>query len=161
MSGYCEDERITAFGLLLETNAALTASVGRDLEAETGLPLTWLEVLLRLARVPEGHLRMSDLAAEIVLSTSGLTRVIDRMEVAGLVKRQACPKDRRVFHAVLTDEGKATLEGALPSHAASIERHLVDPLGIENLASLTEALRTLRDSSAQRDERDKPELAAS
>lgn len=147
MSGFCDDARITAFGLLLEAHAALTTSVGRDLEVETGLPLTWFEVLLRLARSPERHLRMSDLASEIALSTSGLTRVIDRMEEAGLVTRQACPVDRRVFHAVLTDTGAEAVEKALPSHAASIQKHLVDPLGPDRLNELAGCLRILRDSS--------------
>ena len=147
MSGFCDDARITAFGLLLEAHAALTASVGRDLEAETGLPLTWFEVLLRLAGSPERHLRMSDLASEIVLSTSGLTRVIDRMEEAGLVTRQACPVDRRVFHAVLTDAGAEAVEKALPSHTASIQKHLVDPLGTERVNQLAADLRILRDGS--------------
>lgn len=147
MSGFCDDARITTFGLLLEAHAGLTSVLGRNLEAETGLPLTWFEVLLRLARSPEGHLRMCDLASQVALSTSGLTRVIDRMETAGLVTRQACPSDRRVLHAVLSDAGAQALEMALPSHVAAIQKHLVDPLGAQRLADLADHLRTLRDSA--------------
>lgn len=147
MSGFCDDARITTFGLLLEAHAGLTAALGRNLETETGLPLTWFEVLLRLARSPEGHLRMCDLASQVALSTSGLTRVIDRMEKADLVTRQTCPSDRRVLHAVLSDAGAQALEMALPSHVAAIQKHLVDPLGEKGLAELADHLRTLRDSS--------------
>ena len=67
--------------------------------------MQWFEVLLRLARTPGGRLRMSDLAAQTTLTASGLTRVVDRLEDAGLVKREACPTDRRSTYAVLTAEG--------------------------------------------------------
>ncbi|MGK2957201.1 MAG: MarR family winged helix-turn-helix transcriptional regulator [Acidimicrobiales bacterium] len=147
MSDLCGDSRVTAFGMLLEAHAALTASIGRDLETQAGMPLTWFEVLIRLARSPERSLRMSDLASQVALSTSGLTRVIDRMEHDDLVNRKACPKDRRVFYALLTDAGSDALEKAIPAHINSLEKYMAEPLGLESLAKLTEYLRVLRDNA--------------
>ncbi len=147
MSSDCSDSRIRAFGMLLETHAALTAAVGRDLERDTGLALTWFEVLIRLERSPGQHLRMSDLASQIALSTSGLTRVIDGMEKVGLVERKSCPEDRRVLHAVLTSAGKDALMKAIPAHLQSLETHMVEPLGIDRMNEMASMLEQLRDAS--------------
>lgn len=143
----CDDDRITAFGMLLEAHAAVTARVNRELEGSVGMPITWFELLIRLSRSPGQRLRMSELAAQVGLSHSGLTRLVDRVIEAGLVRREACPDDRRGAFAVLTDAGAETLESALAGHLESIERHLAAPLGTEGLASLTELLRTVRDAA--------------
>lgn len=143
----CDDERITAFGMVLEAHASLTAAVNRELEATAGMPITWFEVLIRLSRSPASRLRMSELAGQVGLSHSGLTRLVDRVIEAGLVRREACPEDRRGAFAVLTEEGGAALEAALDGHLASIDRHLVAPLGRDRLAELTDLLRTVRDAA--------------
>ena len=143
----CDDERITAFGMLLEAHAAVTAQVNRELEATVGMPINWFELLIRLSRSPEQRLRMSELAAQVGLSHSGLTRLVDRVIDAGLVRREACPDDRRGAFAVLTDTGAETLDAALSGHLESLERHLAGPLGPEGLATLTTLLRTLRDAA--------------
>jgi DNA-binding MarR family transcriptional regulator len=143
----CDDERITAFGMLLEAHAAVTSKVNRELEATAGMPITWFELLIRLSRSPEQRARMSDLAAQVGLSHSGLTRLVDRVIEAGLVRREACPEDRRGAFAVLTDAGSDALEAALVDHMASIERHLAGPLGPDGLAELTSLLRTVRDAA--------------
>lgn len=139
-----DDPRITAFGMLLEAHAAVVTQVNRDLEATAGVPITWLEVLLRLARSPEHRLRMAELARQVGLSTSGLTRLVDRVEQAGYVARAACPTDRRGAEAVLTQDGEAVLRSALPAHLTSIETNLASPLG-DDLARLEDLLRRLRD----------------
>lgn len=144
----CDDERITAFGMLLEAHAAVTAVVNRELEAAAGMPITWFELLIRLSRSPGQRLRMSELAGQVGLSHSGLTRLVDRVIDAGLVRREACPEDRRGAFAVLTPAGGVALDSALDDHLASIERHLVAPLGAEGVARLTDLLRTVRDASA-------------
>jgi MarR family transcriptional regulator, 2-MHQ and catechol-resistance regulon repressor len=139
-----DDPRITAFGMLLEAHAAALTQVGRDLEASAGIPVSWFEVLLRLARSPEQRLRMAELARQVGLSTSGLTRLVDRIEAAGYLTRQACPTDRRGAEAVLTDEGAALLQSAVPAHVASIDANFAAPLG-ENLPTLEALLRLVRD----------------
>jgi MarR family 2-MHQ and catechol resistance regulon transcriptional repressor len=145
-----DDPRITAFGMLLESFAAVMSKVEGQLTAAAGVPITWFEVLLRLARSPEHRLRMSELARQVGLSTSGLTRLVDRVEEAGYVRREVCPTDRRGAHAVLTAEGEAILRSALPSHLESIETHFSGPLGDE-LATFERLLRTVRDHNGAGD----------
>lgn len=141
----CDDPRITAFGMLLEAHAAVTGAVNRELEATAGMPITWFEVLIRLSRSPERRLRMSDLAGQVGLSHSGLTRLADRLIAAGLIRREACPDDRRGAFAVVTDAGAEALDAALAGHLESVERHLAGPLGPDALATLTDLLRIVRD----------------
>jgi DNA-binding MarR family transcriptional regulator len=142
-----DDPLITAFGMLLEAHAAVLADVSRDLEAIAGMPLPWFEVLLRLARSPEHQLRMAELAHQVGLSTSGLTRLVDRVEEAGYVERQSCPNDRRGAFAVLTATGQEVLRASLPEHLVSLERRVAAPLGAD-ATRLTDLLRTLRDARA-------------
>lgn len=141
-----EDPRITAFGMLLEAHAAVITNVNRELEATIGIPVSWFEVLIRLARSEGQRLRMAELARQVGLSTSGLTRLVDRIEEAGYVARQACAEDRRGANAVLTDEGAAMLRKAVPAHLESLELHVAGPLG-ERLGTLEDLLRQLRDSN--------------
>ena len=141
-----EDPRITAFGMLLEAHAAVITNVNRELEATIGIPVSWFEVLIRLARSDGQRLRMAELARQVGLSTSGLTRLVDRIEEAGYVARQACAEDRRGANAVLTDEGAAMLRKAVPAHLESLELHVAEPLG-DRLGTLEDLLRQLRDSN--------------
>src|SRR5688572_17486841 len=116
-------------GMLVEAHARLTGALGAELQQVSALPLPWFEVLLRLGRSPDHRLRMSELARQMPLSTSGLTRLIDRVEAAGLVRREACPSDRRGQLAVLTDPGEAALAEALPVHVRGLRAHLTEALG--------------------------------
>lgn len=141
----CDAPKIRAFGLLLEAHAALVATIGRELQEASGLPLTWFEVLIRLARSPGQRLRMSFLAGQVALSASGLTRVVDQAETAGLLRREVCPSDRRGAYAVLTEAGARVLAESLPAHVASLERWMSAPLGAEGLEKLAGMLETLRD----------------
>ena len=146
MAELWDDRRITAFGMLLEANAAVMSTVGRELDRGAGIPVAWFEVLLRLARSPEQRLRMGELAAQVGLSTSGLTRLIDRIEEAGYVERRACPTDRRGAEAAITKAGLALLRKALPGHLDSIDRAMARPLG-RDLATLEDLLRRVRDAN--------------
>ena len=110
-----DDDRITAVGLLAEANAALYRPLAADIERE-GLPAPWYEVLVRLGRTPGGRLRMSELARAVSLTTSGTTRLVDRIEAAGLIERQPCETDRRVAYAALTDAGREVLVRTTPTH---------------------------------------------
>jgi len=141
-----DDDRLTLAGLFVETHAGLVAELGRHLEADSGLTGPWFEVLLRLARSPDGRLRMSDLARQVVMTPSGLTRAIDRMEEAGLVRRDTCSTDRRVFYAVLTPKGRRRIEAALPSHLEHIEECFTAHLDAKERAALESSLRKLRDA---------------
>ncbi len=140
-----DDPRLTAMGLLSEACLGLSAALTPQL-AEQGLSLTEFEVLLRLARSPGRQLRMSDLSAQTSLSTSGITRMVDRLERDGLVVRQACPTDRRGLLAVLTNAGVDKLEGTLDGHLELIDRWFTGLLDPEGLDALLAALRVVRDA---------------
>jgi DNA-binding MarR family transcriptional regulator len=143
-----DDDRITVVGLQAEANAALGCHFERDL-AGVGVPLSWFEVLVRLGRTPGGRLRMSDLAHAVALTTSGTTRLVDRIEAAGLIERQSCATDRRVAYAALTEAGRKVLKRAAPVHVESIQRHVIDTLSADEVRDLERLLRKLRDANQQ------------
>jgi DNA-binding MarR family transcriptional regulator len=153
-----DDDRITAFGLFLEAFVAVNAHLERELQAVTPLSVHEFGVLLRLARTPEHHLRMTDLADGAGLSTSGMTRLVDRLEAGGYVERKTCPKDRRGMEAVLTAKGEQVVEDVLPAHLDSLERHVVGPL-CGQLDQLADVMRRLRDSAKHRSAGDEGALA--
>ena len=115
-----DDALITTFGRLLEAQSRLERRLGADLEARCNLPHAWFEVLVRLGRSEAGRLTMGSLAEEISLTTGGVTRLVDRMEAAGYVKRVPCPTDRRVSYASLTNSGRAKLDEAAQVHVANL-----------------------------------------
>lgn len=109
------------FASLLRAHASATRRLNAQLLAEHGLTLSDYEVLLRLSRAPERRLRRVDLAEQVVLSASGITRLLDGLEASGLVERAACDTDRRVVYAVLTEAGLEKFEQASRSHVAQVE----------------------------------------
>ena len=137
------DERVVLFGLLLETNARLSRSLGVELEAACDLPLAWFEVLLQLRKVPEGRLKMNQIADAIVHSSGGTTRLVDRIEEAGLVARQSCPSDRRAIHVAITDAGNAKLDQALNVHLEYLDESLAKQLTENERATLATLLTKL------------------
>lgn len=139
------DERLTLVGLLIESSTAVRGQLDRALERDAGLPLQWFELLLRLARSPGRHLRMSDLAAQTGLTPSGLTRAIDRLEGAGLAQRVPCPSDKRGSYAALTPTGLERIQAALGPHLDHVERYVVGALSADEQALLANLLRKLRD----------------
>jgi MarR family 2-MHQ and catechol resistance regulon transcriptional repressor len=144
MTHALDDPRLTVAGLLAETWVGFAARATAQL-AELGLDGAEFEVLLRLARTPGGSLRMSDLTAQTALTSSGITRLIDRLVAAESVQRRACTTDRRTTYAVITEQGRGRLDAALPGHLELIERWLVGPLPDAALAAFVATLRTLRD----------------
>ena len=133
------DEQLAAWRAFLKAQATVLAALERELEAERGLPIAYYDVLVQLAEA-DGHLRMSELAELVVLSRSGVTRLVDRMERDGLVERRACPSDRRGTEAVLTNKGMKTLEDSWPVHARGVAEHFAKHLNPEEVSVLTEAL---------------------
>lgn len=140
-----DDPRITAVGLLVEAHAGLSARFAAQFE-EHGLSQVEFEVLTRLARSPGNQLRMTDLAAQTSLSTSGVTRVVDRMERDGLLTRRACPSDRRSSYAVVTTTGLQRLDEVLPGHLRIIEQWFTGQLPPAGLRALLDGLRRVRDA---------------
>ncbi len=141
-----ESVHLQAWRALLRAQASLADQLERELLAAVGLPLPWYEVLLVLDRAPEGALRLQQLLSTVLMTKSGVSRLVDRMEEAGLVRRAGCPSDRRGAFAVITDSGRAKLRIAAPIHAEGIHRHLAQVLGPEQASALRDALTVVADS---------------
>jgi MarR family 2-MHQ and catechol resistance regulon transcriptional repressor len=140
-----DDPRFTAMGLFAEAYAGLTSRFAAQFE-EHRLSSVEFEVLMRLARSPGRRLRMTDLAAQTSLSTSGVTRVVDRMDRDGLVCREACPSDRRSSYAVITSTGLARLDAVIPGHLELVQQWFIGQLESAQLDATLESLRTIRDA---------------
>lgn len=117
----------------------LVRELDRELEAEHGLPLHQYEVLLVLARSECGRMRMSELADQVLLSQSGLTRLVDRLERAGLVTRERCEVDRRGLWARITDAGRARFETARITHLEGVRTRFLDRFSPGELTVLADA----------------------
>ena len=132
--------QLSAWRRLLEAHATVTELLEHELVTERGLPLSRYDVLLNLAEAPGGRLRMQELSASVLLSKSGLSRLVDRMVEAGLVRRERCQDDRRGWFAVLTDQGRSALRRAAPVHLRGIQEHFAQHLEPEEVQVLTTAL---------------------
>jgi DNA-binding MarR family transcriptional regulator len=111
---------------LLRVHASLVRALDAELEAQHGLPISSYEVLIHLGDAPEGKMRMRDLADAALLSRSGLTRLVDRLERDGLICRASCPSDARGAFAVITDDGRELLRRARPAHRGDVRRRFLD-----------------------------------
>jgi DNA-binding MarR family transcriptional regulator len=140
---------IDSFVALVRAHATVTRQLNAQLAADHGLTISDYEVLLRLARAPERRLRRVDLAQQVLLTPSGITRLLDGLERQGWVDRASCAEDRRVVYAVLTDAGLAKLRVARSTHIPQIEELFARRIGPEELASLAELLGRLGDDAPE------------
>src|SRR5438094_6746211 len=115
--------RLNAWGAFLTAHKALETILSRELESACGLPLTWFDALAQLRMAQAQRLTMTQLATALLFSKSGLTRLVDRLVEAGLVRRLARPGDRRSLHIALTDAGVDKYRQALPIHLAHLKRY--------------------------------------
>lgn len=139
-TGQLSPEQLRAWRSFLEAHAAVLDVLERELRAEEDLPLTWYDVLVHLNEAEDRSLRMQELADAVLLSKSGLTRLVDRMEKAGLVERAACASDRRGTFARLTDDGLQRLRSTAPTHARGVREHFVGHLDEAEVQVLADAL---------------------
>lgn len=135
-------ERLRAWRLYFESALALIDVLERDFERDSGFALQWYDVLVHLEDTPAG-LRMNELASRILYSKSGLTRVVDRMEKAGLVRRVVPDNDRRSIFVQPTDNGRDEIERARRQHHDWIDEHFSRPLPDTDIKALTRALEKL------------------
>lgn len=140
------DQQFEAWKAFLRAQSELIRTLDRELEAERGLPITFFDVLAQLSQAG-GRLRMSELADAVLLSRSGVTRLVDRMVREGLVRREACPTDRRSMYAAITPAGRRALKQAMPVHLRGIEEHFGRHLSDEEAKTLTAALGRMAPSS--------------
>ena len=145
--GSLEQGREEAWRALITAHAAAVERIERGL-LEAGLPpLGWYDVLLELSAASGCRLRMHELASAVVLSRSGLTRLVDRLEKAGLLRREPDPEDGRGSFAVLTDEGSQMRERMWPVYAKGIAEHFGAHVSDEEAVVLCRALGKVRDAT--------------
>lgn len=123
---------------LLRVHATLTRELDEELRRTHGLPLSSYDVLVNLEGAPNRQMRMSELAAAVLLSRSGLTRLVERLERDGLLIRADCPDDARGSLAVLTDAGVARLAQARKTHLRGVREHFLDHFDDDELGRLAE-----------------------
>ena len=121
-------QEFTVWAGFVQTHAAMARELDADLRAAHGLPLTDFEILLWLANRPCERMRMAALADTVLLSPSGLSRAVERLETRGLVQRIPCTEDRRGSYAALTETGVDLVRSARATHAVGIRRRFLDRL---------------------------------
>jgi DNA-binding MarR family transcriptional regulator len=142
------DDRTTAWSTLLKVHAALVPVLDRELQDRSGLPITWYDVLIELNAAPDRRLTMTALGTVSVVSRSRVSRVVDELTRAGLVRREPNAADRRSALAVLTDEGRQRLRAAAPGYLDGIERHFTRHLSADEQRVIVGALQKVLDAAA-------------
>jgi DNA-binding MarR family transcriptional regulator len=132
-------DQLGSWRAFLRAHAEVTRRLEADLLAECQLPLAWYDVLVQLVEAPGHRLRMTDLAGEVLISRSGLTRLVDRLVAEGLVRREPALDDARGTFAVMTDAGYDRLRSATPTHLRGISTYVIDRVAPDQLGALGEA----------------------
>ncbi|HEY3631769.1 MAG TPA: MarR family transcriptional regulator [Jatrophihabitantaceae bacterium] len=151
------DWRVAAWRAFLRAHASVLRKLERDLVNEAGMPLGWYDVLVQLAEAPERRLRMADLADKVLLSRSGLTRLVDRLQSEGLVTREPYPGDARGLYTVLTQAGFEKLRAAAPTHLAGVHAYWLSRFSDRELHDLHMLLGRLDPELLERPARDDDE----
>lgn len=132
--------KLAAWRAFLTAHARVVDVLSRELRDREGLPLTWYDVLVQLSEADGHRLRMQELADRVLLSKSGLTRLIDRMEREGYVERSPCEDDRRGTWATMTTAGFDRIRSTAPTHLGGVREHFADVIDDVEAAQLTAAL---------------------
>ena len=146
------DGRDEAWPLFLRTYTVLLDRLEAELQTERDMPLTWFDVLVQLQSAPDGRMKMRDLADSVLLSKSGLTRLVDRMERAGLIERASCATDRRVVYATITRKGRKRYETAAPVAIRGVNDHFSAPLTRSERKAFISALEKIQSAATARTE---------
>ncbi|MBE7190546.1 MarR family winged helix-turn-helix transcriptional regulator [Jatrophihabitans endophyticus] len=139
-----DDWRLGVWRSFLRSHATVTAQLEAEL-ADRGLPLSWYDVLLQLVEAPRRRLRMAELADRVLLSRSGLTRLVDRLQAEGYVTRERSPDDARGTYTVLTRSGFEALRAAAPVHLAGVRDHFLRLYTDDELRVLADLLGRIDD----------------
>ena len=141
--GFSEHQReaLDLLATLVRAAGAVRARLAECLAEQTGLLPDEADLLVRLEAAPEQRLRMADVSRSLGVSKSGVTRLVDRLEERGLVERAACPRDRRVTYAGLTEAGREAVAEAAPALAAAAETHLAGHLSAAEVGAMLGGLK--------------------
>jgi DNA-binding MarR family transcriptional regulator len=135
---HLSDDEQAAWEGFLRAQATIMRALSGELEQADGMSISSYDVLLQLARAPRRRLRMTELAEAILLSPSGLTRLVERLEREGLVARVKSADDARGAYAALTDRGRARLRKATRSHLNGIRQHFLNQITPHELQILSD-----------------------
>ena len=138
-----QTQRLEAWTTFLRAHAAITRELSADLQREHGLTLNDYEVLLHLSHADGGRLRRVDLAERVILTASGITRLLEGLERAGLVVKENCASDARVTYAKITPDGKAKLREAAKTHLRGVDELFVGRYSESELTTLADLLSRL------------------
>ena len=141
------DPRLDPWRAFLIAHARITRRLDEELRAEHDLSLAEYDALLTIADAPDRRIRMRQLADRVILSKSGVTRLIDRLVLDGLVERRACASDARGAEAVLTQEGLDRLRRASSTHLRGIEEHFLAAVDTSDLAAIQRSMRAVADNA--------------
>jgi DNA-binding MarR family transcriptional regulator len=144
-----DGRELGSWGGFLRVYGVLARELDGELTAQHGVTLSDYEVLLFLASTPDRRMRMSELADSVLISQSGITRLVDRLTRRGLVKRERCSADRRGLFAVLTQSGLAKLREASPTHLAGVRSRFLSRLSEDEQTTLGELWERLVPGTAQ------------
>ena len=139
-----ESVEVQAFVSFVRAHASVVRGLDRELVADHGLTINDYEVLLRLARAPDRMMRRVDLAQQVLLTPSGITRLLDGLQRCGFVEKAACDSDARVVYAKLTDAGRAKLKQATQDHVGSIRALFGERFSEPELRTLCDFLERLQ-----------------
>ena len=139
-------DELAAWRAFLEAHHAVMAVLGEELE-EIGLPIGFYDVLVQLTEAEPGGLRMAELARRVLLSKSGLTRLVDRMASQGLVRRRPSPEDGRGYYVVATKLGRNALRRASPGHLRGVANHFTSLLTADEMKVITRAMTRVADAA--------------
>jgi DNA-binding MarR family transcriptional regulator len=143
---HASNEQLGAWRALQCAHARLLREIAQDLEAEGLPPLSWYDVLSALWEAPERRLKLTEIARGLVMTPSGGSRLVDRMEAAGVIERVACPGDRRVAHVRLTKQGEELLRHMRPVYEQAIAEHFGPALG-DDASTIREAMNSVAASA--------------
>ncbi len=140
-----DDPALGVWRSFLQAHARLLRHLDEELQAAHGLSLAEYDALLQLANAPDRRLRMSALADRVLLSRSGITRLVDRMVADGMVERSACPTDARGSMAAITPQGVSQLRAASKTHLEGVRRYFLDVVSAEEQAVIQASLQRVSD----------------
>jgi DNA-binding MarR family transcriptional regulator len=130
------EEELAAWRGMLRAHAELTKELDAELAREHDLPLSSYEVLLYLADAPDGRMRMAELADSVLLSRSGLTRLVDRLQREGLLKRERCESDARGYFAEITPTGRRLFDAARRTHLDGVRARFLSRFSRDELRAM-------------------------
>jgi DNA-binding MarR family transcriptional regulator len=147
-------QQLATWRTFLRVHAQLVRRLEADLVEHHDLPLAWYDVLVQLAEAPSRRLRMTELADAVLISRSGLTRLVDRMVAARYIRREPAPDDARGAFAVLTEEGYDKLKQASRTHLRGVREYAMGSFDPEELMTLAAMLRRMELPSSDHEARE-------